>query len=71
MVPEEGPLPFREEVTEVSVLLRGEQVQGLEQAAHARGLTLAQMLRRLIGEFLQGDQRRGLGFSTDALRQWA
>jgi hypothetical protein len=51
-VDEGGLLPFTEEVVELSVLLPSEQAQGLEQAAHARGLTAAQMLRRLVQDFL-------------------
>jgi hypothetical protein len=41
------------EITELSVLLPGEQALSLEQAAHERGLTMAQMLRRLIQDFLR------------------
>ncbi len=45
-------LPFGEDITELSVLLPSPQAQGLEQAAHERGLTAAQMLRRLVQDFL-------------------
>ncbi|MCI0460643.1 MAG: hypothetical protein L0Z62_27120 [Gemmataceae bacterium] len=50
---EDGFLPFEDEVTELSVLLSGQQALNLEQAAHERGLTTAQMIRALIRDFLQ------------------
>jgi hypothetical protein len=50
---------YDDEITELCVLLPGAQVLDLEQAAHARGLTTAQMLRRLIQDFLHGDQLGG------------
>jgi hypothetical protein len=52
-------LAYDDEITELCVLLPGAQAHGLEQAAHARGLTTAQMLRRLIQYFLRGGQFGG------------
>jgi hypothetical protein len=53
-----GLFPFDGEVSELSVLLSSQQAQALEQAAHDRGLTTAQMLRRLVQDFLShGGQR--------------
>jgi hypothetical protein len=40
------------ELVEVAFLLTNEQTRALEKAAHQRGLTTAQMLRCLIGHFL-------------------
>jgi hypothetical protein len=51
-----GFLTYDDEIAELCVLLPGAQAHGLEQAAHARGLTTAQMLRRLIQDFLRGGQ---------------
>ena len=62
-------LPFDEEITELSVLLAGRQVEELEQAAHEQGYTAAQMIRRLIRDFLLGT--RGNRSGADPLRQWA
>jgi hypothetical protein len=52
-----GLFPFDEEVSELSVLLSSQQAQALEQAAHERGLTTAQMLRRLVQDFLNRGHR--------------
>ncbi len=59
-IDEEGFVPFEDEVTELTVLLPGQQALHLEQAAHERGLTAAQMIRALIRDFLQcgGPRRR-------------
>jgi hypothetical protein len=54
---EDGFWAFEDEVTELPVLLSGEQVLRLERAAYERGLTTGQMIRRLIQEFLQRRQR--------------
>lgn len=40
------------EVTELSLLLPSWQVQALEAEAQQRGLTTAQMMRRVLGDFL-------------------
>ncbi len=42
------------EVIEVPLLLSAEQVAALEEAAHDRGLTTGEMLRRLLEEFIAG-----------------
>jgi hypothetical protein len=58
------------EIAELSVLLPGEQALSLEQAAHERGLTTAQMLRRLIQDFLRGS-RVGQDAEPRFARPWA
>jgi hypothetical protein len=40
------------EVVEVSLLLPGWQVTALESAAHDRGVTVAEMVRALLRDFL-------------------
>jgi GAF domain-containing protein len=45
--------PFDEELIEVPLLLTGQQAAALELAARQRGLTSAQLLRRLIREFTE------------------
>ena len=42
--------PFDGEMVELALCLPGWQAQRLEAAAHQRGLTAAQLLRRLIHE---------------------
>jgi hypothetical protein len=72
MFPEdEGFPPFDGEVTELSVLVPGGQAVALEQAAHQRGLTAAQMLRRLIQDFLEGGQCGRPELQTRFVRRWA
>jgi hypothetical protein len=45
--------PLREEeVVELAVLLPGWQAQALESAAHDQGMTVAQMLRSLLRDFI-------------------
>ena len=44
---------LEDEVVEVALLLPGWQAAALEEAAHARGLTAAAMVRRLLREFLE------------------
>ena len=41
--------PVDDDVVEVSLLLPRWQAEALEEAAHERGLTAGQMLRKLIG----------------------
>jgi hypothetical protein len=41
-------------VVELPLLLTGGEATALESAAHARGMTVAQLLRRLIKEFHAG-----------------
>jgi hypothetical protein len=49
----EGVSPLDAGMTEFVLLLPDWQVAELEQAAHLRGLTAAQMTRRLIRDFLK------------------
>jgi hypothetical protein len=45
------------DVVELGLLIPIETVAALESAARRRGLTLGEMLRRLVGDFLkQGEQ---------------
>ena len=44
--------PFGEPTVELSLLLPGWQAAALESAAHSEGLTTAQLLRRLIQDYL-------------------
>jgi hypothetical protein len=46
--------PFGEDVVELSLLLSVRQAETLEAAAHARGLTIAQLVRRLIQGLTDG-----------------
>jgi hypothetical protein len=50
--------PVDNEVVELSLLLPRWQAAALEQAAHDRGLTAGQMLRRLIGVTLRADAQK-------------
>ena len=52
--PSTDPLgaPTQADVIELSLLLPGCQLEALENAARDRGLTIGQMIRRLIGAFL-------------------
>lgn len=50
--PEAKIEPFDGEMVELALCLPGWQAQCLERAAHQRGLTAAQLLRRLIGQGL-------------------
>ncbi len=45
------------DVVEISLLLPGWQVAALETAAHDRGLTAGQMVRRLIRDFFDGPEK--------------
>jgi hypothetical protein len=47
--------PLDNEVVEMSLLLPRWQAAALEQAAHDRGLTAGQMLRKLIGATLKAE----------------
>ena len=49
--PMSGPGPAGEDMAELSFLLPGRQALALEEAAQARGLTPAQVIRRLIRDF--------------------
>jgi hypothetical protein len=40
------------DVVEVPLLLSGQQMLALEEAAHDRGLTAGEMVRRLLQEFI-------------------
>jgi hypothetical protein len=48
IVPESEPAYFSTEMVEVQLLLPGWEAAALEAAAHQHGLTVGQMLRRLI-----------------------
>jgi hypothetical protein len=63
-----GLLPFDEEISELTVLLSSPQARALEQAAYDRGLTAAQMLRRLVQDFLS---RGGQGPVQEAESRFA
>jgi hypothetical protein len=41
-----------EDVVEITLLLSGQQVSALENAAHDRGLTAAELVRGLLRDFL-------------------
>jgi len=45
--------PLDDQVVELALLLPRSQAEALEEAAHARGLTAGQMLRKLIGKGLR------------------
>ena len=49
--------PFREEpsdVVEVPLLMSLGQIAALENAAHREGMTAAEMVRRLLSDFIRG-----------------
>jgi hypothetical protein len=48
--------PIDNEVVELALLLPRWQAAALEDAAHQRGLTTGQMLRKLIGASLKGER---------------
>jgi hypothetical protein len=52
----EGPFPPAE-VVEVALLLPSGQAAALERVAHRRGLTLGQLVRRLVRDCLAGAGR--------------
>ena len=52
-----------EEIAEFSLLLPGWQAAELESLAGGQGLTLGQLLRRVIGEYLARQSDLGLGAS--------
>ena len=49
---------YGSDVVEMPLLLSGLQMSALEQAAHTRGLTAAQMVRRLLREFIAEQSTR-------------
>ena len=49
---ETGHFPTLEGVVEFPLLLPEWQAEALENLAHARGLTAAEMVRRLLGNYL-------------------
>jgi hypothetical protein len=51
--------PLDNEVVELALLLPRWQAEALEEAAHNRGLTAGQMLRKLVGASLKGDRPTG------------
>lgn len=58
-------LPFDEPVSELSLLIPSWQLGRLEQQAYSQGMTVAEMLRRLIAGFLE-DARA----ASCAVRAW-
>ena len=64
-------LTYDHEVAELAVLLPCQQAEGLEHAAQQRGLTVAQMVRRLIQDFLRGAQGSGPEMDASVVRRWA
>jgi hypothetical protein len=46
-----------DDVVEIPLLLPGWQANALEQAAHESGLTTAEMVRRLLGQYLSRQPR--------------
>jgi hypothetical protein len=48
--------PIDNEVVELALLLPRWQAAALEDAAHQRGLTTGQMLRKIIGASLKGER---------------
>jgi hypothetical protein len=47
--------PAGEDVVEFPLLLPSWQVDALESVAHQQGLTAAEMLRRVLSDFLTGE----------------
>lgn len=45
--------PASDDVVEIPLLLNNHEMLALEQAAHARGLTAAEMLRMVLRRFIQ------------------
>src|SRR5262249_46593767 len=64
-------LPFSEEIAELPVLLSGSQARQLEEAAHERGLTVGEVIRRLVREFLQRGCRQETGLNGQSMRRRA
>ncbi len=60
------------DVAEISLLLPGWQLQALENAAEARGVTSAQLVRRLLREFInrQEDDELERDEKLNAACQW-
>ena len=60
------------DVTEISILLPGWQLAALESAAHSRGLTSGQLVRRLLREFINRHEDGELeaGEKLNASCQW-
>jgi hypothetical protein len=49
---ESAPFPSAEDVVEIPLLLPGWQAETLEALAHVRGLTVAELVRRLLTDFI-------------------
>ena len=54
----ESFVPYESDVIEMPLLLSGLQMSALERVAHRRGLTAAQMVRRVLREFIDGQSVR-------------
>jgi len=66
------PPEIAPDVAEISLLLPGWQLEALENAAEARGLTLAQLVRRLLRDFInrQEDDELEPDEKLNAACQW-
>ncbi len=53
------------DVVEIPLLLAGWQVSALETAAHDRGLTAAEMVRHVLGDFLARVDHNGSARTPD------
>jgi hypothetical protein len=49
---------YESDIIEMPLLLSGVQMSALEQAAHRRGMTAAQMVRHLLREFIANQSIR-------------
>ncbi len=52
---------FTDDVVELSLLLSAEQASELETAAHQRGATAGELVRRLVRDFLAAQKDGGSG----------
>ena len=60
------PGPFGGDMTELPLLLPGWQAEALEQLAHAEGVTVGQLLRRLVQQALTQFPPRQSTLAPDA-----
>ena len=61
-----NPGPFGGDMLELPLLLPGWQAEALEQMAHAEGVTVGQLLRRLVQQALTQPPHRQTGLAPDA-----
>ena len=65
-------VPIDGEMVELPLLLPGWQAEALEMAAHSRGMTAGQMLRRILGDFFEKVGPHGSPGKREArTRRWA